>query len=61
LQSAPWNFEKDYSLSGTSANDTLQIALPYPDLEPGRYDLTVTLQDIDGEETVQTNTFYIIE
>ena len=61
LQSAPWNFEKDYSLSGTSASDTLQIALPYPDLEPGRYDLTVTLQDIDGEETVQTNTFYIIE
>ena len=61
LQSAPWNFEKDYSLSGTSANDTLQIALPYPDLEPGRYDLTIALQDIDGEETVQTNTFYIVE
>ena len=37
LQSAPWNFEKDYNLSGTSVSDTIQIALPYPDLEPGRY------------------------
>ena len=61
LQSAPWNFEKDYSLSGTSANDTLQIALPYPDLEPGRYELTITVQDIDGEETAQNKSFYIVE
>lgn len=61
LQSAPWNFEKDYNLSGTSASDTIQIALPYPDLEPGRYELTITVQDIDGEETFQKNTFYIIE
>ena len=61
LQSAPWNFEKDYNLSATSVSDTIQIALPYPDLEPGRYELTITVQDIDGEETFQKNTFYIIE
>ena len=61
LQSAPWNYEKDYNLSGTSVIDTLQIALPYPDLEPGRYELTITVQDIDGEETSQKNTFYVIE
>ena len=61
LQSAPWNFEKDYNLSGTSASDTIQIALPYPDLEPGRYELTITVQDIDGLETFQKNTFYITE
>jgi uncharacterized protein (DUF2141 family) len=61
LQSAPWNYEKDYNLSGTSVLDTLQIALPYPDLEPGRYELTITVQDIDGEETSQKNTFYVIE
>jgi len=61
LQSAPWNFEKDYNLSGTSVSDTIQIALPYPDLEPGRYELTITVQDINGEETFQKNTFYIIE
>tara|TARA_Y100001933_G_C18878693_1_gene513093 strand:+ start:49 stop:447 length:399 start_codon:yes stop_codon:yes gene_type:complete len=61
LQSAPWNYEMDYNLSGTSASDTIQIALPYPDLEPGRYELTITVQDIDGEETFQKNTFYIIE
>ena len=61
LQSAPWNYEMDYNLSGTSVSDTIQIALPYPDLEPGRYELTITVQDIDGEETFQKNTFYIIE
>tara|TARA_A200000113_G_scaffold89371_1_gene79854 strand:+ start:179 stop:577 length:399 start_codon:yes stop_codon:yes gene_type:complete len=61
LQSAPWNYEKDYNLTGTSVIDTLQIALPYPDLEPGRYELTITAQDIDGEETSQKKTFYVIE
>ena len=61
LQSAPWNFEKDYNLSGTSVSDTIQISLPYPDLEPGRYELTITVQDIDGLETFQKNTFYITE
>ena len=61
LLSAPWNYEKDYNLSGSSVIDTLQIALPYPDLELGRYELTITVQDIDGEETSQKNTFYIIE
>tara|TARA_Y100000385_G_scaffold136419_2_gene141761 strand:- start:630 stop:1028 length:399 start_codon:yes stop_codon:yes gene_type:complete len=61
LQSAPWNFERDYNLSGTNVNDTLQIALPYPDLEPGRYELTIIVQDIDGEETAQNKSFYIVE
>ena len=61
LQSAPWNFEMDYNLSGTSVSDTIQIALPYPDLEPGRYELTITVQDIDGLETFQKNTFYITD
>ena len=61
LLSAPWNYDKDYNLSGTSMIDTLQIALPYPDIELGRYELTITVQDIDGEETSQKNTFYVIE
>jgi uncharacterized protein (DUF2141 family) len=61
LQSAPWDFQKDYDLSGTSVTDTLQIPLPYPDLEPGRYELTITLQDIDGDESAQKSTFYIVE
>ena len=61
LHSAPWNYEKDYNLSGTSAKDTLQIDLPYPDLELGRYELTITVQDVDGEETSQKNTFYVVE
>tara|TARA_B100000963_G_scaffold145893_1_gene127101 strand:- start:2402 stop:2797 length:396 start_codon:yes stop_codon:yes gene_type:complete len=61
LASAPWNYEMDYDLSGLSLVDTMQINLPYPDLEPGRYELTVTLQDIDSEETAQKRSFYIIE
>jgi hypothetical protein len=61
LQSAPWDFQKDYDLSGTFVTDTLQIPLPYPDLEPGRYELTITLQDIDGDESAQKSTFYIVE
>ena len=61
FQSAPWDFQKDYDLSGTSVTDTLQIPLPYPDLEPGRYELTITLQDIDGDESAQKSTFYIVE
>ncbi len=61
LLSAPWNYDKDYNLSGTSMIDTLQIALPYPDIELGRYELTITVQDIDGEETSQKNTFYVID
>ena len=61
LQSAPWNWEKDYDLSGTSSLDTIQVILPYPDLEPGRYELTITVQDIDEAETVQKNIFYIYE
>ena len=61
LQSAPWNYERDFDLSGVSAVDTVQIGLPYPDLEAGRYELTVTVQDIDGGETVQKRTFFINE
>tara|TARA_B100000925_G_C21919359_1_gene435138 strand:+ start:362 stop:775 length:414 start_codon:yes stop_codon:yes gene_type:complete len=61
LLSAPWNYDKDHNLSGTSMIDTLQIALPYPDIELGRYELTITVQDIDGEETSQKNTFYVID
>ena len=55
LVSAPWNYEMDYDLSGLSVIDTMQINLPYPDLEPGRYELTITLQDINSEETTVNN------
>ena len=61
LVSAPWNYEMDYNLSGLSVIDTMQINLPYPDLEPGRYELTITLQDINSEETAQKKSFYIVE
>lgn len=61
LSSAPWNYDKDYDLSGTSSSDSLSIALPYPDLEPGRYKLTLIVQDIDGEETAESKTFYIVQ
>ena len=61
ISSAPWFYEQDVNLTGTSTSDTISITLPYPDIEPGRYRLTVTVQDIDQEETSQNKTFYIIE
>lgn len=61
LSSAPWNFDRDYDLSGTSHSDSLSVTLPYPDLEPGRYKLTLIVQDIDGEEAEESKTFYIVE
>ena len=59
--SAPWNYDKDYDLSGTSVSDSLSIGLPYPDLEPGRYKLTIIVQDVDGEETAESKTFNIVQ
>lgn len=61
ISSAPWFYEQDVNLSGTTSSDTISITLPYPDIEPGRYRLTVTVQDIDQEETSQNKTFHIIE
>ena len=59
--SAPWNYDKDYDLSGISVSDSLSIGLPYPDLEPGRYKLTIIVQDVDGEETAESKTFNIVQ
>lgn len=61
LSSAPWNYDKDYDLSGTSVSDSLSLGLPYPDLEPGRYKLTIIVQDIDGEETAESKTFNVVQ
>jgi hypothetical protein len=61
LQSAPWNYERDYSISGLSVEDTLKIILPYPDIEPGRYKLTVTVQDTGEQETALSRSFNVIE
>lgn len=59
--SAPWFFEEEYNLTGTSSSDTFAVTLPYPDIEVGRYKLTVTVQNIDQLETALDRTFYILE
>ena len=61
LQSAPWNYERDYNLTGISVSDTLKIILPYPDIEPGRYKLTVIVQDTGEQETALSKSFNVIE
>ena len=62
LKSAPWYIDElDFDISGTSFIDTVQLFIPYHDIEACEYELTVIVQDIDGEETSQTNTFYVIE
>ena len=61
LKSAPWYIDNlDFDISGTSLIDTLQIPIPYEDIEPCEYELTVIVQDIDGNETAQSNTFLVI-
>jgi|SaaInl85LU_5_DNA_1037374.scaffolds.fasta_scaffold70630_2 hypothetical protein len=61
LSSAPWQIDNDYDLSGTSSSDSLSIALPFQDVEPGRYRLTLTVLDIDGAEVSESKTFFIVE
>ena len=61
LKSAPWYIDNlDFDISGTSLIDTLQIPIPYEDIEPCEYELTVIVQDIDGNETAQSNTFFVV-
>ena len=59
LQSAIWDYSRDFALSGTSATDVKVIPLPVNDIELGRYELTVTLQDIDGNETSVVRSFIL--
>jgi len=59
--SAPWVIDNDYDLSGVSVSDSLSIGLPYLDVEPGRYKLTITVQDVDGAEVSESKTFYIVQ
>ena len=53
LLSAPWNYEKDYNLSGSSVIDTSSNSFTISRFRAGRYELTITVQDIEGEETSQ--------
>ena len=59
LQSAIWDYSSNFALSGTSASDVKVIPLPVNDIELGRYELTVTLQDIDGNETSVVRSFIL--
>jgi hypothetical protein len=56
---APWFYERDFDVSGTSASDTVTVNLPYPDLEPGQYKLTFTVADIDDNEKAQEKSLVI--
>lgn len=59
LSSAPWNYSADYELSGTYTSGNIQIAIPFPDVEIGRYNLEITVQDTKGQESSISKTFYI--
>ena len=61
VASAPWYFTEDYDLSGTSSSGSKSITLPYPDVELGRYKLTITVSDIDDQEAAQNKTFRVVE
>ena len=59
LQSAIWDYDVNFNLSGTSSNDVNLIPLPYNDIEPGQYELTITVQDIDGNEVSESKSFVL--
>ncbi len=59
LQSAIWDYDVNFNLSGTSSNDVNLIPLPYNDIEPGQYKLTITVQDIDGNEVFESKFFVL--
>ena len=61
LLNALWEYQEDFSLSGTSANESIPIEMPYKDVEPGRYRLDVIVQDVDFNETSVSQYFYVYE
>ena len=56
---APWFYENDFDVTGLEKTDTLEVALPYPDLELGQYKLRFTVADIDDNEIPQEKSFVI--
>ena len=60
LSSAPWYYEHDFDLYGSlHKNDIIQIPIPFLDIEPGRYKLIITVQDVEGQESSYSTIFYI--
>lgn len=65
LSSAPWNIEEEYDLEGLLGEGARSYAISSgtanPDVEPGRYRLDVIVQDIDMNETSESQHFVIYE
>ena len=59
LSSAPWNYYNDYDLLGTYANGIIQLPIPFPDIELGRYRLTIIVQDSNDQESSISKIFYL--
>ena len=65
LSAAPWNLEEEYDLEGLLGEGAKSYGILYdtehPDVEPGRYRLDVIVQDIDLNETSESQYFVIYE
>jgi hypothetical protein len=59
LNSDIWEYEKDFVLSGLELSETKSIVLPYPNLELGRYELTITIADSHDNEVSSRKNFII--
>ena len=56
LQFVNWEYDADFNLTGTSANGVKSISIPYP-VEPGQYELTITVQDINDNDVSESKFF----
>lgn len=65
LSAAPWYVEEEYDLEGLLGEGERSYGILFdtenPDVEPGRYRLDVIVQDIDLNETSESQHFVIYE
>ena len=58
---APFNYTETLTISGSSKSETINIPIPFPDTEVGNYELKLSVQDIDGNETSAKRNFEIVD
>ena len=58
---APFFYTETLTISGSSKSETINIPIPFPDTEVGNYELKLSVQDIDGNETSAKRNFEIVD
>ena len=58
---APFYYTDNFPISGSSKSETVNIPIPEVDVEVGNYELKLSVQDIDGNETSAKRNFEIVD